>query len=149
MAEQKYVVFRLGEEYYGVDIMKVKEVTEVIEMTPVSNAPDFVEGIINLRGDITPIINLKKRFSKPENISKREHRILIVNLDDKQVGFMVDDASQVIAMEDGQVQKTPILIGSENKRYIEGVGNVGGKMVLIVDLIKVLDEDERKELIEL
>ena len=110
MAERKYVVFKLDEEEYGIDIMRVKEVTEFVEVTKVPNTPHFVEGIINLRGEITPIINLKKRFSKPEETANIAHRVLVLNLEDKLVGFMVDDASQVITMDDSQIQETPAII---------------------------------------
>ena len=129
--------------------MRVKEVTEFVQVTKVPNTPDFVEGIINLRGEITPIINLKKRFSKSDELSKIAHRILVLNLDDKLVGFMVDDASMVITMDDTQIQETPEIIGGDDKKYIEGIGTLGERMVIILDLVQVLDENEKKELLEM
>ncbi len=149
MAERKYVIFKLDDDEYGIDIMRVKEVTEFVQVTKVPNTPDFVEGIINLRGEITPIINLKKRFSKSDELSKIAHRILVLNLDDKLVGFMVDDASMVITMDDTQIQETPEIIGGDDKKYIEGIGTLGERMVIILDLVQVLDENEKKELLEM
>ena len=149
MAERKYVIFKLDDDEYGIDIMMVKEVTEFVQVTKVPNTPDFVEGIINLRGEITPIINLKKRFSKSDELSKIAHRILVLNLDDKLVGFMVDDASMVITMDDTQIQETPEIIGGDDKKYIEGIGTLGERMVIILDLVQVLDENEKKELLEM
>ena len=149
MAERKYVIFKLYDDEYGIDIMRVKEVTEFVQVTKVPNTPDFVEGIINLRGEITPIINLKKRFSKSDELSKIAHRILVLNLDDKLVGFMVDDASMVITMDDTQIQETPEIIGGDDKKYIEGIGTLGERMVIILDLVQVLDENEKKELLEM
>ena len=149
MAERKYVIFKLDDDEYGIDIMRVKEVTEFVQVTKVPNTPDFVEGIINLRGEITPIINLKKRFSKSDELSKIAHRILVLNLDDKLVGFMVDDASMVITMDDIQIQETPEIIGGDDKKYIEGIGTLGERMVIILDLVQVLDENEKKELLEM
>ena len=147
MAERKYVVFKLDEEEYGIDIMRVKEVTEFVEVTKVPNTPHFVEGIINLRGEITPIINLKKRFSKPEETANIAHRVLVLNLEDKLVGFMVDDASQVITMDDSQIQETPAIIAGEDKKYIEGIGKLEERMVIILDLVQVLNETDKKEIL--
>lgn len=149
MAERKYVVFKLDEEEYGIDIMRVKEVTEFVEVTKVPNTPHFVEGIINLRGEITPIINLKKRFSKLEETANIAHRVLVLNLEDKLVGFMVDDASQVITMDDSQIQETPAIIAGEDKKYIEGIGKLEERMVIILDLVQVLNETEKKELLDM
>ncbi len=149
MSEKKYVVFKLDEEEYGIDIMRVKEVTEFIEVTKVPNTPHFVEGIINLRGEITPIINLKKRFSKSDDTENIAHRVLVLNLEDKLVGFMVDDASQVITMDDSQIQETPSLISGDDKMYIEGIGKLDDRMVIILDLLKVLNDTEKKELLEM
>lgn len=149
MAERKYVVFKLDEEEYGIDIMRVKEVTEFVDVTKVPNTPHFVEGIINLRGEITPIINLKKRFSKPEETANIAHRVLVLNLEDKLVGFMVDDASQVITMDDSQIQETPAIIAGEDKKYIEGIGKLEERMVIILDLVQVLNETEKKELLDM
>ena len=129
--------------------MRVKEVTEFVEVTKVPNTPRFVEGIINLRGEITPIINLKKRFSKPEETANIAHRVLVLNLEDKLVGFMVDDASQVITMDDSQIQETPAIIAGEDKKYIEGIGKLEERMVIILDLVQVLNETEKKELLDM
>ena len=108
-----------------------------------------MEGIINLRGEITPIINLKKRFSKPEETANIAHRVLVLNLEDKLVGFMVDDASQVITMDDSQIQETPAIIAGEDKKYIEGIGKLEERMVIILDLVQVLNETEKKELLDM
>jgi purine-binding chemotaxis protein CheW len=124
-------------------------VTEFVEVTKVPNTPHFVEGIINLRGEITPIINLKKRFSKPEETANVAHRVLVLNLEDKLVGFMVDDASQVITMDDSQIQETPAIIAGEDKKYIEGIGKLEERMVIILDLVQVLNETEKKELLDM
>lgn len=149
MGEKKYVIFKLDEDEYGIDIMRVKEVTEFVNITKVPNTPDFVEGIINLRGEITPIINLKKRFSKSGESSKTAHRILVLNLDDKLVGFMVDDASMVITMDDNQIQATPEILSVDIRNYIEGIGKLGDRMVIILDLLQVLNENEKKELLDM
>ena len=90
MAEQQYVVFKLGKEEYGIDIMNVKEIGPYQESVKVPNTPDFIEGIINFRGKVIPIVNLGKRFNLKDNGITNDTRIIIINLKDKQVGFVVD-----------------------------------------------------------
>ena len=149
MAERKYVVFKLGEEEYAVDIMKVKEVTEYKETVKLPQTPVFVQGIINLRGDITPIINLKKRFDLHENEKQASNRVIVMNLKDKLVGFMVDEASQVITMDDSEIESAPNFASNIDKHFIEGIGKLGDRMIIMLDLLKVLDENEKKELLEM
>lgn len=148
MAEKKYVIFKLGEEEYGIDIMKVKEVTEYKETVKVPNTPDFVEGIINLRGDVTPIISLKRRFKLNHDTTLESTRVIVVNLEDRLVGFIVDDASQVLSLDDNQIDSAPEIVSGIGKKYIEGIGKVDDRMIIMLDLLQVLDEDEKKELIE-
>lgn len=150
MAEKKYVVFKLGDEEFGIDIMKVKEVTESKQTVKVPDCPDFVEGIINLRGDVTPIINLKKKFSLPvDNDDSNNHRVIVLNLQDKLVGFIVDDASQVISVDDSQIVAPPEIVSGIEKAYIDGIGKIGEKMVIMLDLLKVLNEAEKKEIMDM
>lgn len=149
MAERKYVVFKLGEEEYAVDIMKVKEVTEYKETVKLPQTPVFVQGIINLRGDITPIINLKKRFDLSESEMQASNRVIVMNLKDKLIGFMVDEASQVITMDDSEIESAPNFTSNIDKNFIEGIGKLGDRMIIMLDLLKVLDENEKKELLEM
>ncbi|KXZ40191.1 purine-binding chemotaxis protein CheW [Alkalithermobacter thermoalcaliphilus JW-YL-7 = DSM 7308] len=145
MAEKKYVIFKLNKEEYGVDIMTVKEVSEFKEATKVPNTPSFVEGIINIRGDVTPIINLKKRFNLKENENEAS-RIIVVNIKDKLVGFLVDDASQVVSIDENSIDPPPEIVSGVDKKYIQGIGKLGDKMIIILDLEKVLSEEEKEVL---
>lgn len=144
MAENKYVIFKLNKEEYGVDIMTVKEVSEVKESIKVPNTPYFVDGIINIRGDITPIINLKKRFNILEDEKVKEGaRIIVVNIQNKLVGFLVDDASQVLAIDEKNIDPAPEIIAGVDKMYMQGIGKLEDRMIIILDLEKVLNEDEK------
>lgn len=144
MAENKYVIFKLNKEEYGVDIMTVKEVSEVKETIKVPNTPYFVDGIINIRGDITPIINLKKRFNILEDEKVKEGaRIIVVNIQNKLVGFLVDDASQVLAIDEKNIDPAPEIIAGVDKMYMQGIGKLEDRMIIILDLEKVLNEDEK------
>ncbi|WP_099191446.1 chemotaxis protein CheW [Tepidibacter mesophilus] len=147
MAEKKYVIFKLNDEEYGVDIMKVKEVSEVKEIVKVPNTPDFVDGIINIRGDVTPIINLKKRFGLSEEIESCEvSRIIVANINGKMLGFLVDDASQVISMEDTDIEPAPEIVAGFDRVYIEGIGKVDSRMIIILNLEEILDENEKNSM---
>lgn len=150
MAERKYVVFKIGVEEFGIDIMKVKEITEAKQTIRVPECPSFIEGIINLRGDVIPIINLKKKFWVADAPDESTHsRIIIMHLEEKMVGFMVDEASQVVSIDDTEVEPPPPVTIGRDKVYMEGVGKIADKMIIILDLLKVLNEDERQELIHL
>ena len=144
MAENKYVIFKINSEEYGVDIMKVKEVSEFKKSVSVPNAPAFVDGIINLRGDITPIISLKKRFGMNDDKQVDDSsRIIVVNIQDKLVGFVVDEASQVISIEDSNIDPPPAVVVGMDKKYIHGIGKLSERMIILLDLEKVLSEQEK------
>lgn len=144
--EKQYVIFKLGKEEYGVDIMNVKEISEFKESVKIPNTPKFIDGIINLRGDITPIINLKKRFDLDENGANSDTRIIVIHINNKQVGFVVDEASQVIRIREEDIEPAPDLVAGVDKRYITGVGKLENKIVLLLDLEYILTDDEKDKI---
>lgn len=146
--DRQMVVFTLCGEEYGVAIEKVKEITECHETTIVPNSPDYVEGVINLRGTVTPVIRLKKRFRLEDQDSKEE-RIIIIQDQERQIGFLVDEASQVLTVPRNQVENTPAMMGDKAGRYISGIAKVNQKMILILDMEKVLSEEEKLEVAEM
>ncbi len=145
MAENQFVIFRLGNEKYAVDILNVGGISEYRDITNVPNAPYFIEGIINLRGDIIPIINLKKRFEIPEKEVDPDTRIIINNIGGKDMGFIVDEASQVVKIEDENIEVAPDIIKGNERAYIHGVGKMGDDIVILLDLEKVLSDEEKQE----
>lgn len=144
MAENQFVIFRLGDEKYAVDILNVGGISEYREMTKVPNAPAFIDGIINLRGDIIPIVNLKKRFNIAEKQADSDTRIIINNIKGKDIGFIVDEASQVIKIDDADIEEAPEIIKGADRQYISGVGKVNDQIVILLNLEKVLNEEEQK-----
>ncbi|AKL94044.1 chemotaxis signal transduction protein CheW [Clostridium aceticum] len=146
MAEKQYVIFKLCGEEYGVAIQHVQEITEHKRATTVPNVPKFIEGIINLRGNITPIISLKKKFNLQEGEIQESNRIIIINIADKQVGFIVDDASQVLTMDEKQIENPPELLTGIDRQYIIGIGKVEEKIIILLDLEKILTEKEKNEI---
>jgi len=147
--EKQYVIFKLNREEYGVAISHVQEITEIKSITTVPNTPPFVEGIINLRGKIVPIVSIKKRFDLPQQGEMEEQRIIIINLSEKQVGFIVDDASQVLTLDEDQIENPPELIAGIDRNYIIGIGKVEEKIIVLLDLEKILTEQEQKEIEEM
>jgi purine-binding chemotaxis protein CheW len=149
MAEKQYVVFKLGNEKYCADIANVGSITEFDEITKVPNTPSYIEGVINLRGDVIPIVSLKKRFHVAETTEAVDARIIIITYDGKNIGFLVDDASQVLRIDDENIEPTPAIIAGEDRKYISGVGKVDGTIVVLLDLIKILSDSELKALEEI
>jgi purine-binding chemotaxis protein CheW len=145
MAEKQFVIFKLGEQNYCADIMNVGGITEYKGATKVPEAPYFVEGVINLRGSIIPIINLKKRFNIPETRRAEDCRVVLFNLAGMDIGFLVDEANQVIKIESENIDPTPEILKGEDKDYIDGVGKVGDAIVIVLDLAKVLTDGERNQ----
>jgi len=149
MAENQFVIFKLGDEEYAVDILNVGGISEFREITKVPNSPAFIEGVINLRGDIIPIVNLKKRFNVPEKAIDSDTRIIINNISGKDMGFLVDEASQVIKIDDSDIEPAPEIIRGSDREYISGVGKVNDKIVILLDLERILSDEEKKTVNEI
>ncbi|SCL96854.1 chemotaxis protein CheW [Sporanaerobacter sp. PP17-6a] len=147
MSENQYVVFKLGKEEYGIDIMNVKEIGSYKETVKVPNTPKFIDGIINYRGKVIPIINLKKRFNLENTEINADTRVIIINLNEKQIGFVVDEASQTVRLNDNEIDPAPDIISSIDRKYIIGVGKLSEeRLLIIIDLEKVLNDSEKSEI---
>lgn len=146
MAEKQFVIFKLDEEEYGIDIINVKEIGTYKEPVNIPNSPDFIEGIINYRGEVIPIVNLKKRFNLNGLVIGKNTRVIIINIKDKQVGFVVDEASQTIRLDESDIEKTPEMVTKVNLEYITGVGKKDDRLILMIDLEKVLTDNEKQKI---
>lgn len=142
MSEREYVIFKLDKEEYGVDIMNVIEIIEYSQCTEVPNSPDFIEGLLNYRGQVVPIINLHRKFDlKPAEITSNT-RIIIFNFNQRQIGILVEDASQVISINEKDIEDAPPIILDSDEMFISGIGKVDNKMIIILDLHNLLTKDE-------
>lgn len=147
MSENQYVVFKLGKEEFGIDIMNVQEIIPYEKSIHVPDTPDFIEGIINYRGNVIPIINLKKRFKLETKENTEDTRIIVINLDEKEVGFIVDEASQTLRLDQDEIDSAPEIITGIDKRYIIGVGKIDeSRLLILLDLEKILTQDEIEEI---
>jgi purine-binding chemotaxis protein CheW len=146
MAELQFVVFKLGKEEYGVNIMEVQEIGPYSEPVRVPNTPEFIEGVINLRDNVIPVISLKKRFNIPGQDLTENTRTIVANLGDKQIAFVVDDASEVMTIDEADIQETPELITGIDRKYITGIGKAGDRLLIMLDLSFLFNEQEQLQL---
>jgi len=140
------VSFKIGSEEFGVDILKVQEINRMLQITKVPNTPDFIEGVINLRGRVIPVIDLRVKL----NMTKKEHdkqtRIIVVELEDKTVGFLVDEVSEVLRIPKSITEAPPELVANVNSEYITAVGKLEDRLIILLDLEKALTLQEKSEL---
>lgn len=141
-AAQEYLIFRLGDEEYGIDILKVQEIRGCDRVTRVPNAPDFLTGVTNLRGVIVPIVDLRVRFNLPV-IGQDENTVVIVlNLSDRIVGIVVDGVVDVLSLDYEQIKPTPDVSAALSSRYLLGLGVVDNRMMILVNIEKLLSREE-------
>jgi len=145
-AVQQLVTYSLGNEKYGIDIVKVQEIIRVPEITRVPQMPDFIEGIINLRGHVIPIIDLRHRFTLGDAPDNADRRIIVVSALNRTLGFIVDTVSHVIKIPVRQIEPPPAIIAGIEREFITGVAMAEGSLIIILDLDKILTPQERIKL---
>lgn len=143
---KQIVVFKLNSEDFCVDINQVVEIIRLQTIIKVPDAPSFVEGITNLRGTVIPIIDLKKRFNLPLSEKNENNRIIVVNVTERPVGFIVDSVTEVLRVEDSTIQEAPDIIKGIGREYITSIINLNGRLIINLDLHKILTEKEKKEI---
>lgn len=135
---QHLVTFRLGREEYGVDIGSVQEIIRSADITQVPGAPFHVRGVINLRGKIIPVVDLRRRFGMSEAEDTEEQRIIVIDMNNKRLGMQVDAVSQVLKLSTAVIEEMPEEAVSVDQSYIKGVGKLDGRLIIILDLNRSL-----------
>jgi purine-binding chemotaxis protein CheW len=143
--EIKVIVFRLRDEEYGVEVNQVRSIERMQKITRVPRTASFVKGVINLRGVVTPIINLRSRFDLEEEVATESTRIIIVALDDMEVGLIVDAANDVIDVPMDAIEPPPEVVGGIEADYLRGVAKLDQRLLILLNLDKVLNADELKK----
>ena len=138
------VGFRIGNETFGVRIGSVREIVRVPEITAVPSAPETIEGVINLRGKIIPVMDLRKRFGQTEIQPDKKNRILVVELDNKLVGLIVNAASEVLRIAPSEIEAPGNLFAEGESSYVTGVGKLKGRLIILLDIAKLLHRPEFK-----
>ncbi|MFT5278171.1 MAG: purine-binding chemotaxis protein CheW [Glaciecola sp.] len=142
----QWVTYRLDEETYGINVMQVQEVLRYTEIAPVPGAPDYVLGIINLRGNVVTVIDTRSRFGLPPTDISDNTRIVIIESDEQVVGILVDSVAEVVYLRSSEIERAPNVGTEESAKFIQGVSNREGHLLILVDLNKLLSDDEWDEL---
>ncbi|HEY8528858.1 MAG TPA: chemotaxis protein CheW [Paenibacillaceae bacterium] len=144
MAEEfKAIVFKLADESYGIEVDKVRTIERMSPVTRVPKTPPFVKGVINLRGNVVPVIDLRGRFGLPEVEPDANTRIVIVNVADMEVGFIVDSANDVIDLTEDMIEDPPEIVGGVKAKYLRGVAKLeDGRLLVLLNLSEVLNKSE-------
>ncbi len=146
--ELQVVGFRIGRETFGLPISMVREIVRVPEITSVPNAPDYIEGVINLRGRIIPVVDLRKRFGKKSFEPDKKNRIVVVELESRAIGLIVNSASEVLRIPPSEIEEPHNVFKEGELNYITGVGKLNGRLVILLDLSKILQRGELSRLDE-
>jgi purine-binding chemotaxis protein CheW len=140
------VTFALSSEEYGVDIAQVQEINRMVTITHVPRAPQFMEGVINLRGQLIPIIDLRARFGMERAERTKNTRIVVTEIGSKRIGMVVDSVSEVLRIPIEQIEDAPDLVAGVDTEYIRGVGKMGDRLIIMLDLARVISGNEKLEL---
>ncbi len=140
------VSFNIGEEEFGVDILKVQEINRMVDVTRVPNTPEYVDGVINLRGKVIPIIDLRRRFGMERKEKDKNTRIIVVELNSKVLGFVVDAVSEVLRINKSLSEPPPPIIAGIESDYITAIAKLENRLLILLDLERVLTTEEHAEL---
>jgi len=146
MAINQYVSFNLDSEKYAVDIMYVEEIIRIVEITQVPRAPEFVEGIINIRGKVIPVVDMKKKLHLGSISVDNSTRIIITNIKNRKIGFIVDSVNEVIRIDDSLIDDAPTVTMTMDSSYIKGVAKTDQGLIIIIDITKVFSSGEESQL---
>jgi len=141
--EKQLVIFELGAEYFGIDISLVEGINKMLEITKIPQSPPYLEGITNLRGSVLPVIDLHKRFGMPAQERTNETRIMVANVNGVKIGMIVSAVYEVLTIEDSVIEPPPPMVSNVNSEFIIGVAKIDKRLVILLDLAKVLSIAEQ------
>lgn len=143
ITEQQLVVFTISSEFFGADISSVREIIKLEQVTKIPNTESYIEGIINLRGKIIVIIDLAKKLGLVSSTDKKNTRVIVSEIRGSLIGFIVDSCNEVMRMSSDKIEEAPNAIKSKiSGDYLEGVGKIDGRLVIIINLDKMISESE-------
>lgn len=144
MSISEFVIFKLNGEFYGVDINNVENIERKMPITRVPYTKNFIKGVVNLRGNVIPVIDLRTRFGIEYKDYDDESRILIINHKDFKVGMIADSSSEVLQLEDTDINDAPSIKNRTSDAFIKSIGKNNGRIIMLIDLIKVLGLEEEE-----
>ena len=140
------VTFHIGEEEFGVDILAVQEIIRMMQITPVPRAPVYIDGVINLRGKVIPIIDLRRRFGLAPRGHDKNTRIIVIEINNIIVGFVVDAVSEVLRIPASTVEPPPPVVAGVESDYVSGVGKLQDRLLIMLDLDRLLSSEDMEAL---
>ncbi|PKM68463.1 MAG: chemotaxis protein CheW [Firmicutes bacterium HGW-Firmicutes-2] len=143
MATLQQVVFKLNKEEYGLNIMKVNGIEKYQEVVKVPNAPEYIEGMINLRGEVLPIFSLRKKFNLTDKPHDDDTKIIVVNTNDIKIGFVVDSVEEILQIDEEVIEVAPAIVAGINRKYIKSVAKVDQRMIVLIDIDLVVTDEEK------
>jgi purine-binding chemotaxis protein CheW len=138
----EFLAFRLGQEEYGIDILKVQEIRGYDAVTKIANAPDFIKGVVNLRGIIVPIVDMRIKFNLGMPTYDQFTVVIVLNISDRVIGMVVDSVSDVITLVPAQIKPAPEMGSALNTDYLTGLGTLDERMVILADIDKLMSSNE-------
>src|SRR5690554_2344734 len=145
----QYVTFRLDDETYGINVMQIQEVLRYSEIAPVPGAPDYVLGIINLRGNVVTVVDTRARFGLTQGEITDNTRVVIIESDQHVIGMLVDSVAEVVYLKQSEIETAPNVGNEESAKFIQGVCYKNDELLILIELSKLLTEEEGAELEEI
>ncbi|NQZ53420.1 MAG: purine-binding chemotaxis protein CheW [Piscirickettsiaceae bacterium] len=142
----QWVTFHLDSEVYGINVMQVQEVLRITEIAPVPGAPNYVLGIINLRGNVVTVIDTRRRFGLISKEPNESARIIVVEVNDNVLGMLVDSVAEVVYLHQSEIETAPSVSSNDGSRFIQGVHSRDDNLLILVDVDKFLIEEEKPDL---
>ncbi len=143
-AERQLVVFDLAEEVYGVEINTVREIIRMQAVTSVPDAPEFIEGVMNLRGNVIPVVDLRRRFNLPAGETTADTRVVVVDIDGEGIGVIVDAVTEVLRITEGSIEPASSVVTTEDSYYIRGIVKLSDRLLILLDIEKALGEEANR-----
>ena len=137
----QFVTFTLNNEEYAVDILSVQEINRIAEITKIPNSPPYVEGVVNLRGKVIPVINLRNKFGFEKKSIDDTSRIIIMDIRGITYGIIVDSVSEVLRVQSGTVEPTPPMSSDANSKFIKGLAKLDDRLIILIDIDNLIDEE--------
>lgn len=136
----QFVTFKIGNEEYGIDILKVQEINRIVDITPVPNSPHYIEGVMNLRGRVIPVVNLRKMFGLGSKEWDNTSRIIVVDVG-VILGMMVDSVSEVLRVSSNIIDPPPSMTTNISSEYVKGIGKLNDRLLILIDIDRLFKED--------
>jgi purine-binding chemotaxis protein CheW len=141
--EIQLIIFKIGQEEFAVNIQQVREIVRILPITPIPRSPDFIEGVVNLRGQVLIIMDLAKRLGLKGQQRGEQTRIVVVEVNETSIGMIVDDVTEVLRLGQDKIVKTPELTETDiTKKYITGIGKLKDRLLILIDLAAILSTEE-------